>query len=136
MLRPQDIVEWKTLSATLERVNFEPNKPDSYIWSPHKTGESSVKSFKTELEKTSTMHLCVPPMKTWKNLVPHRIEIFTWFATLGRLNTREKMVRHSIIPIEEINCILCSTEPESSNHLFLHFPYSWEIWAWWLRIWV
>lgn len=37
----------------------------------------------------------------WSGIVPYRIEIFTWFAILGRLNTRMKLASLGIISIEE-----------------------------------
>lgn len=71
----------------------------------------------------------------WHGLVPYRIEIFTWFAILGRLNTRSKLAAMGIISRKDSNCILCGAAQECHNHLFLHCTLSWEIWVWWCSLW-
>lgn len=129
-------MEWQALSSTLERVFFDPLAPDSFIWTPVKNGVFSVKSFKQELT-TKVQKPQLPPLKQlWTNLVPHRVEIFTWFAILGKLNTCEKLViRLGIIPAQDINCVLCGEAPEKSIHLFLHCMFSSTLWSWWLSMW-
>lgn len=70
----------------------------------------------------------------WKGLVPHRIELFTWPALLGKLNTRAKPAHLGIIPSSESLCVLCDCT-ESCNHLLIHCPFSRNLWRWWLELW-
>lgn len=71
---------------------------DSLIWTPHKSGEL-VKSFNMELAKQSIGPGGVVNVKgLWRGLVPHRIEFFTWFAILGKINTKQKLFSLGIIP--------------------------------------
>ena len=133
--RPQDQVEWQVLISQLQRVVFEPKEADSFIWTPDKSGVYSVKSFYFEMAKNTMFNSQSPLKGFWRGLVPYRIEIFVWFATLGKLNTRSKLVRLGIIPAENIHCVLCGAEAEESNHLFIHCAFSSEIWRWWLGLW-
>ncbi|XP_010675656.2 uncharacterized protein LOC104891638 [Beta vulgaris subsp. vulgaris] len=134
-LRPRDREELLSLLSTLQRVVFDPSKQDDFIWSPHKSGVFSVKSFKNEMAKSSLVHNPLPSIGIWKGLVPLRIEIFVWFAIHGKLNTRDKLVRLGIIPADNIFCAFCGEVAEDSNHLFTHCSFSREIWSWWLGMW-
>lgn len=71
----------------------------------------------------------------WRGLVPFRIEIFTWTVLLGRVNTRSKLARIGIIPRSENKCALCNNSAEEIDHLFLHCPFSSQLWSKWMNIW-
>lgn len=73
--------------------------------------------------------------KIWSGLVPPRIELFTWFALLGKINSKEKLMRLNIIPPSEATCVLCNSMVESPDHLLLTCPFSWRICNWWLQVW-
>lgn len=68
-------------------------------------------------------------------MVPPRIELFSWLALLGRINTKEKLVRIGIISGDENSCVLCNESTENYNHTLLHCPFSWAVWTSWLSIW-
>lgn len=71
----------------------------------------------------------------WKSLVPHRIEIFTWLALLGKLNTKDKLARLRIVDPSNSLCVLCNSWEESCCHIFLHCSVASSLWCWWLQIW-
>lgn len=56
--------------------------------------------------------------KLWKGLVPHKIDIFSWIAILGKLNTREKLSKIGIICAAIALCVFCNKCVESDDHLF------------------
>ena len=70
-----------------------------------------------------------------RGLVPPRIELFTWLAIFGKINTRVKLAHICVIPCNEITCVLCNLLLENHDHLLLHCQFSWQIWAWWLNVW-
>ena len=134
-LRPQDTCEFQRLMEMLAQVSLSPRDEDSFIWIPHKKGWFSVKSFCLELAKASIEQPQVSLSGMWKNLVPYRIEIFTWLALRGKLNTKDRLVRLRIVdPINSL-CVLCNSWEESCCHLFLHCPVASSLWSWWLQIW-
>ncbi|KAL4381203.1 hypothetical protein AHAS_Ahas04G0110000 [Arachis hypogaea] len=55
----------------------------------------------------------------WRGLVPPRIELFTWFALVDRVNTKERLVRLGIIDRTNKVCVLCNRNVENVHHLFL-----------------
>lgn len=119
----------------LDRVNFNPEAADTFIWTPNKAGSFSVKSFSNELAKASSTTHIAPFDGLWKGLDPHRIELFSWFALLGKLNTKAKLAHLGIIPISESQCVLHGSSMEVSNHLFMHCPFLYSLWCWWIKIW-
>ncbi|XP_048490068.1 uncharacterized protein LOC125492022 [Beta vulgaris subsp. vulgaris] len=135
VLRPRDIEERNSLHHLLEKAYLSLHNNDKHVWTPHYLGSFSVKSFCFELAKksSSSQHDAVKGL--WKGLVPHKIEIFTWMALLGKLNTREKLVKIGILPSNEALCPLCFSYPESCNHLLLHCSMARQLWFWWLGIW-
>lgn len=133
--RPYDTIEWQLLRLLLDRVHFNPEVPDSFIWTPHKSGLFTVKSFSLELARTSSGWHIVPIKGLWKGLVPHRIELFVWFSILEKLNTRAKLAHLGIIPPSEAHCVMCGTFTESSNHLLIHCSFAYHLWSWWLEVW-
>lgn len=134
-LRPQDIQEEHLLKSTLNRVVLSPGRKDTLIWIPHKTGEFSVKSFYLELTKQSVDSRNSSFNGLWCGLIPHRIELFTWFSLLGRLNTKSKLISTGAIPGSVGLRTFCNIFPERCDHLLMHCKLVWKIWCWWLNIW-
>ena len=133
--RPQDIREHKALIQLLSQVSLSPFDTDAYPWSHHRKGWFSVKSFCFELAKSNPHHLPVMRRELWGGLVPHRIEIFSWLALLGKLNTKAKLVHLGILEASNATCNLCNSAQETNDHLFLHCPVASSLWSWWLSLW-
>lgn len=136
-LRPRDLDEWNDLQPLLDSVTLSTMDEDSYVWTPSKAGIFTVKSLSWELAKTSSAPL--PHIadwgKLWKGLIPPRVEIFTWLAILGKINTKVKLASMGIISPDETSCILCQESRENVDHLLLHCTFTKKIWWWWLELW-
>ena len=135
--RPRDEEEWGNLLSHLNNVYLSLDNEDSHVWHPHPSGSFSVKSLTLEFAKSAAPTPCpsIRPMRIWAGLIPPRIELFLWLALLGKINSREKLLKLKIIEVHEAECPLCLNHIESSDHLLLLCPFSWEIWNWWLSIW-
>ena len=53
--------------------------------------------------------------------------IISWLAILGRLPTRDRLIRWGI-KIADPSCLLCQHAQETANHLLFECPYSKELW--------
>lgn len=96
----------------------------------------SVKHYYEELaKKKNEFILNLVSKRLWKNLVPHRIEIFFWLALLGKINTKSKLAILNIIPQSKKVCPLCVSATEEVDHLLIHRPFSQKLWAWWCDMW-
>ncbi|MED6120365.1 hypothetical protein PIB30_020200 [Stylosanthes scabra] len=49
----------------------------------------------------------------WCGLVPPRVEMLSWMAILGGMNTKSVLVRKNIIHQGGDTCVLCGTESET-----------------------
>ncbi|XP_048503205.1 uncharacterized protein LOC125498918 [Beta vulgaris subsp. vulgaris] len=134
-LRPRDVEDLDHLLSIVGHVSLDVSSSDKFIWAPDKNGRFSVSSITKELDKTSPMVSSDIFKSLWKGLVPHRIDIFVWFALMGKLNTKGKLVRLSIIPPSEASCSFCKQHIEDEEHLFIHCELSRKLWYWWFALW-
>ncbi|XP_048495896.1 uncharacterized protein LOC125495273 [Beta vulgaris subsp. vulgaris] len=123
------------LFSLLGRAVLSPTGMDYLVWTPDKSDKFSVKACVLELAKARQSAQMAPIKSLWSELVPHRIEIFTWFAVLRKLNTKDKLGRLGIIPSSNTNCIFCMNHMETHEHLFLTCVFSRKLWDWWLQLW-
>ena len=65
----------------------------------------------------------------WKNLAPPKVEFMLWLALLGKLNTRDMLVKKGILASQENVCSFCRAQPEDIDHLLLQCQVSWNIWC-------
>jgi len=65
----------------------------------------------------------------WKNIAPPKVEFMVWLALLGKLNTREMLVKKNVIPPEANQCSFCLNHPETIDHVLLSCPFSWGVWS-------
>lgn len=119
----------------LDQVALDSKGQDFWVWTPEKAGRFSVKSCTRELDKSSPAIPAINFQKIWKGVVPHRIEIFIWFALLGKINTRAMLSWLGIIPISEAMCVFCKKHVETIDHLFIHCEFSRGLWMWWMSLW-
>lgn len=104
--RVRDNYERKILQSFLDRVHLSVDWLDSFSWTPDKSGTFTVKSCGLEIVKLSNLSSSDYFKGLWRGLVPHRIEIFIWFALLGKLNTRNKLATLGFIPHSLNVCVL------------------------------
>ncbi|CAM8929340.1 unnamed protein product [Rhodiola kirilowii] len=64
-----------------------------------------------------------------------------WRIFLDSLPTKIALYKRRVLTREEdLICVLCEEDRESSNHLLIHCKWSWELWSkgllWWGSSWV
>uniref|UniRef100_A0A7C9DGK8 Reverse transcriptase zinc-binding domain-containing protein n=1 Tax=Opuntia streptacantha TaxID=393608 RepID=A0A7C9DGK8_OPUST len=65
----------------------------------------------------------------WMNIAPPRVEFMVWLALLGKLHTKDMLVKKRII-LEECNlCSFCSMHTETCDHLLMHCSVAWQVWS-------
>ena len=135
--RPRDLEEWQKLEIILNSVSLSIDEDDSFAWAFNKVGDFSVNSLCLELAKSSPLANSHDTnwKKIWRGVIPPKIELFTWLALRGKINTKSKLVHMNIIPADDILCVFCSNHIENTDHLFLHCSFAKTIWNWWLDIW-
>ncbi|XP_015969969.1 uncharacterized protein LOC107493386 [Arachis duranensis] len=131
------------LHEVLRSVKLTTEREDQLVWKFDKSGIYTTNSFvqvlqaKTLPEKITSYSFT---SSIWRGLVPPRIELFTWFVLVGRVNTKERLRRLGVIDQLDSICVLCKKDVEDLHHLFLRCQFTWQVWCAWLfdygRLWI
>lgn len=64
--------------------------------------------------------------KAWLPYLTPKINIFFWLLLQNKILTIDNLAKRGHFILNR--CILCRIQMEMVNHLFIHFPYSREVW--------
>ena len=119
------------LQVLLNQVVLDRDKEDKSIWIHHSSGVYSVESllFLRPAFESLDAGMYNYTNKVWKSVAPPKAELLVCFALLGRLNTKDRLIRLNIINNSDIKCVLCNELPEDVNHLFFSCHSTWQIWT-------
>lgn len=72
----------------------------------------------------------------WNNLAPPKVQFLSWLAWRGWIKSSEFLQRIGVLNSNvSALCVFYKFEVESLNHVLLHCPKIWRIWAsivsWW-----
>ncbi|XP_057734391.1 uncharacterized protein LOC130949772 [Arachis stenosperma] len=130
------------LHEILRPVKLTTEREDRVVWKFDKTGIFSINSF------VQVMQEAAPPREItsynftsaiWRGFVPPRIELFSWFVLIERVNTKERLCKLGVLGQLDNMCTLCCKSIESVFHLFVGCEFIWQVWGAWLfalgRVW-
>jgi len=113
-----------------------PLTPDSvhgsFSWTLTPNRIFSVKSFYTFLADGGVR--CPVYKSIWNSLCPLKINIFNWLAWRNKILTLENLALRRCNKLPTTTCVLCHSDCESANHLFLTCPFVIQIWGFFLRL--
>ncbi|KAK3224604.1 hypothetical protein Dsin_004466 [Dipteronia sinensis] len=107
---------------------------DTIAWTYGSKGEFSVSSFRKRLENCSPNDQTgsVFQLKGW---CPPKVEIFAWQLRKRSVLVREVLCSFGMGQGLSKECLLCLSGSETIYHLFIHCPWSWQLWctgmSWW-----
>jgi len=135
------ILAWKQAPATdeqrqilqlqtmLQQYPLVQNGTDQLLW----CGKPlfSTKSLVTEAMRISLSNVTVDNLVStvWKNIAPPKVEFMVWLALLGKLHTKELLLRKGLRNFDNVLCCFCSTHIETGDHLLVSCQISWHIWS-------
>ncbi|KAM7485873.1 hypothetical protein LguiA_001882 [Lonicera macranthoides] len=126
----RDIVDFTSLLGIIGNTHFNFNSGDKRVWVGTSSGKFSCKSF---LENISCSSSSLPfPQYSfiWKGGVPHKVKVFAWLASLGKVNTCDKIqVRRPNCMLSPSVCILCKKDGESIDHILVHCSVARFMWS-------
>ncbi|XP_028101954.1 uncharacterized protein LOC114301226 [Camellia sinensis] len=113
---------------------------DSCSWVAHPFEEFTVASTWKWMEASQGVD-CTVTRCIWNNLAPPKVQFLSWLALRGKIKCSEFLQRIGVLsPNVSALYVFCRVEVEFVNHVLLHCPFIWKLWAnlmnWWNYNWV
>ena len=121
-----EIKDLKGLITSLTRVHLSTSIPNAQAWALTSSGSFSVKSFFLNSSKLSYSVPFHPTNFIWKSKASSKVKVFAWLAAHKKVNTNDllQLGRKPSKALSPELCILCRESGETSDHLFLHCPFT------------
>ncbi|KAK3231618.1 hypothetical protein Dsin_003499 [Dipteronia sinensis] len=107
---------------------------DALAWNLNQNGLFTVSFFRRNLEGISDGSSSIQKV-VWNGVCPSKVEVFLWQLYKGKVLVREVLQRFGMGHLTMMECLLCSQETETVDHLFLHCPWTYKLWKvcldWW-----
>ncbi|XP_057733852.1 uncharacterized protein LOC130949032 [Arachis stenosperma] len=111
----RELRHWETnaldqLLLVLQSVRLIADVQDRVVWRFHKEGVYTTNSFVQVLQEETMDEELLNYRYTkdiWKGLVPPRVELFSWFVLVGRVNTKDRLSRLGVLQQNDTMCMLC-----------------------------
>ena len=108
------------LKELLQQLQLVRDASDQLLW----CGKPSfaTKSLTAEECRISLGNVAVDHLAStvWMNIAPPRVKFMVWLALLGKLHTKDILVKKRIIAEERNLCSFCSMHTETCDHLLMH----------------
>ncbi|KAK2401932.1 hypothetical protein QL285_051491 [Trifolium repens] len=134
----RNLFQWeKTICRQLEQliVLFHPlDQDDCWHWRENLDDGFTVKSCYELLCADSLMVGVLEPWQesvfsnVWKCPAPSKVCAFSWQLLLNRIATKDNLWKRRMIDNQQISCVHCGVEVETTAHLFLHCASSSKDW--------
>nr|XP_025625464.1 uncharacterized protein LOC112717723 [Arachis hypogaea] len=136
----RELRQWESetldqLLHALQSVRLIVEVQDRVVWKFDKEGVYTTNSFVQDLQEATMDEEILRYIFTkeiWRGLVPPRVELFSWFALIGRINTKDQLSRLGILGPHDNLCVLCKKADESVHHLLVACEFSWQVWCGWI----
>ena len=111
---------WEMVDGT----QLQQDVPDKLVWNLTTDGVySSSSAYRAFFHGRVQM---LGAAELWATAAPPKVKIFFWLALHRRLWTAARRRRHGLQANDD--CVLCSQEPETADHLFAACVFTRELW--------
>ncbi|KAD5960817.1 hypothetical protein E3N88_12289 [Mikania micrantha] len=107
--------QWEKCLEMIAGTHQRPGK-DTWSWLPDKSGNFSVSSMRSILQKSSSGSQLLA--HDWLRWLPIKINIFRWRLVRNRLPTMKNLAVRGVLGSNHL-CHLCKTLEEDLDHLLL-----------------
>ncbi|KAL9681972.1 hypothetical protein QQ045_013765 [Rhodiola kirilowii] len=142
------LYQWEEVYKTeleegLRHVQLKDSEDDRVVWSFSSDGRFSTNSLMkaamdVKIKKKGWEEV---PFKLWSGLAPPKVEMLIWRIYSDSLPSKVNLLKRRVLKEgQDLSCVLCETELETSDHLLIHCSWSRKLWAislsWWGSYWV
>ncbi|GJX30972.1 RNA-directed DNA polymerase, eukaryota, reverse transcriptase zinc-binding domain protein [Tanacetum coccineum] len=107
---------------------------DKWVWNGDASGKFKVCNLSASIQVKLLADCHLGQHHTWNRLIPRKVNICVWRASLNRLPTRPNLVLRRI-SLDSVLCPFCDSVEETLDHCLISCPLVssvWcKIWAWW-----
>ncbi|CAN1761417.1 hypothetical protein LINPERHAP1_LOCUS7899, partial [Linum perenne] len=102
--------------------------PPCLVWPLQRSESFSMASLRRELLKNKFQGVeDFPDKEIWRSEIPSKVGCFCWKVLFKKIATIDNLQRRGF---ELVNrCVLCYSNLESVDHIFLHFNFAAKIWG-------
>ena len=130
----REVPEVAELLSTLERVKVLRVLEDKWEWELESSRLFTCKSLFKHLIDRPTYFPFNYQHFIWKISIPNKVRVFSWLLVLKKLNTRDLLQkRQPFWSASPSWCVLCRSESEMVNHLFLQCSIAQRVWMYILQ---
>ncbi|XP_071740957.1 uncharacterized protein [Rutidosis leptorrhynchoides] len=126
--------ELMELENILKSIHFDFNSGEKWKWLLANDGIFTVRKLSFLIDKHILGHPSSPKKTLRNNLIPKKIEIFTWRALKKRIPVRIELDKRGI-DLHSVRCPVCDDGLESVDHSLVSCKFALEVWAriynWW-----
>lgn len=101
---------------------------DTWVWSLDAQGCFSIRSM-YECHAIARLHHQPFPF-IWRSILPSKYRFHLWLAYLNKVLTLDNLVKKGVQLVNR--CSLGCQNMESASHLFMHCPFAFHIWGFFL----
>ncbi|XP_057453126.1 uncharacterized protein LOC130744988 [Lotus japonicus] len=128
-LQGREVGWFEELTGVLRAAQLVENKQDSWVWELEGGGSYSVNSSYVFLQGQNLGETNPVFSWIWTAPAPSNIKAFAWRVMLGRIQTRDNLLKRQVIhTAAEALCPLCGRVEESCSHLLFTCPAALLIW--------
>lgn len=99
---------------------------DELVWKKEMNGIYTAKSFSKSIvapkDKIDGIW-----KQVWANLASRTVETFVWQLLYGKIVVKEKLTKKGVLNINSLQCVLCNSDRETCNHLFVTCSETWKV---------
>ncbi|GJZ39038.1 putative RNA-directed DNA polymerase [Tanacetum coccineum] len=132
--RGRAISDLNTLLSVIGDYGLDGSRDDSWTWTGDVSGLFKVKPLATCVQNSLYSGCELGKHHLWNALVPRKVNICVWRASLNRLPTRLNLSSRGVSLPSHL-CTFCETEIEDIGHCLISCPKVvpvWrKIWSWW-----
>ncbi|GKA61680.1 putative RNA-directed DNA polymerase, eukaryota, reverse transcriptase zinc-binding domain protein [Tanacetum coccineum] len=126
---------WKAKNlSTGGRLHLNADEANKWVWSLDSSGSFKVSTLTKRIQNIRLAEFITGDHHLWNSLVPRKVNIYVWRASLNRLPTRVNLDLRGINMASNL-CPFCDTCVEDIEHCLINCSHSlavWrKIWSWW-----
>ena len=129
-LKDEESSEAAEVLDIIDDVLLIEGKEDSWYWAEEQSMVFSCKSYFQKLLKRESVSTFTAGKLIWKSKSPSKVKFLAWLVALNKVNSVDNFQkRWQGNSLNSQWSALCRQNEETTDHIFIHFFYTKEVWC-------